>query len=507
MVERAKIVPDAARAARTREVILWCVEAYFGQHGSAPVARDLRSSADLPVQDTLGDGYVKALRTASAPRLSRFIRDNAEPILAEWETFARSLPGGGAMNVAALRDHAKEMLLAIAADLERPQSDRAQDEKARGGSDAGAARDTTAAQEHGTGRAGSGFTVGEMVAEFRALRASVTRLWLAEEAEWAHTDLTDLIRFNEAIDQAIAESVSRFSQAVAQTQERFLAILSHDLRTPLGAIITSTRFMLDAGELEEPNRTLVARASSSARRMNQMVLDLVEFTRTRLDDAIPVVRAEVDARRLVHDVVLEIAASYPDSIVQVETGGDLSGAWDADRLTQALTNLVGERSAARRTREAHPGVRARAGRRGDALGAQRGATHPRRAAGGDLPGRTTRRRASRRGRSATPGAGALHRRAHRRGARRRRVPALDVGGRDHLHHPPPAKAVRVVRPFGHLVSSRAHPSPSAVAGARSPVRSAAVRPERRVHARARARRRRDEPRLSRRETALGRRSS
>ena len=280
----------------------------------------------------------------AAPRLSRFIRDNAEPILAEWEAFARSLPGGSTMDVAALRDHAKEMLLVIAGDLERPQSDRAQDEKARGerdADDAHAARGTTAAQEHGTGRAGSGFTVGQMVAEFRALRASVTRLWLAEESGPARTDLADLIRFNEAIDQAIAESVSRFSQAVAGTQERFLAILSHDLRTPLGAIITSTRFMLDAGGLEEPNRTLVARASSSARRMNQMVLDLVEFTRTRLDDAIPVVRAEVDVRRLLHDVVVEIAASYPDSVVQVETGGDLSGVWDADRLTQALTNLVG----------------------------------------------------------------------------------------------------------------------------------------------------------------------
>jgi len=247
------------------------------------------------------------------------------------------------MDVAALRDHAKEMLLVIAADLERPQSDTAQDEKARGERDAddvGTTR-TTAAQEHGSGRAVSGFTVGQMVAEFRALRASVTRLWLEEESGQAHTDLTDLIRFNEAIDGTIAESVSRFSKSVAGTQERFLAILSHDLRTPLGAIITSMRFMLDAGGLEEPNRTLVARASSSARRMNQMVLDLVEFTRTRLDDAIPVVRATVDARRLVHDVALEIAASYPDSVVQVEAGGDLSGAWDADRLAQALTNLVG----------------------------------------------------------------------------------------------------------------------------------------------------------------------
>ena len=75
--------------------------------------------------------------------------------------------------------------------------------------------------------------------------------------------------------------------------------------------------------------------------MNQMVLDLVEFTRTRLENAIPVVRAEVDGRRLVHDVVVEVSASYPDSVVQVDTGGDLRGAWDADRLTQALTNLVG----------------------------------------------------------------------------------------------------------------------------------------------------------------------
>ena len=287
-------------------------------------------------------GTVRAAAPASreGSRLSRFIRDNVEPILAEWETFARSLPEGSAMNVVALRDHAKEMLLVIAADLERPQSDSAQEEKARGERDAGDTRGTTAAQEHGAGRAGSGFTVGQMVAEFRALRASVTRLWLAEDTSRARTDLMDLIRFNEAVDQAIAESVSRYSQAVAQTQERFLAILSHDLRSPLGAIIMATRFMLDAGGLEEPNRTLVTRASSSARRMNQMVMDLVEFTRTRLDDTIPVVRSEVDGLRLVHDVVVEIAASYPDSVIQVETGGDLSGLWDADRLTQALTNLV-----------------------------------------------------------------------------------------------------------------------------------------------------------------------
>jgi signal transduction histidine kinase len=95
-----------------------------------------------------------------------------------------------------------------------------------------------------------------MVAEFRALRASATRLWLAEATGPARTDLSDLIRFNEAIDQAIAESVSRFSQVIAGTQQRFLAILSHDLRTPLGAIITSTRRLRGPPPLRVKGRQL-----------------------------------------------------------------------------------------------------------------------------------------------------------------------------------------------------------------------------------------------------------
>jgi signal transduction histidine kinase len=271
--------------------------------------------------------------------LAAFIRANTEAILVEWEAFARTLPSGETMDILALRDHAKEMLLVIATDMARPQSDDAQAEKSRGGADAHEGRGATAAQEHGSGRAESGFTVGQMVAEFRALRASVTRLWHAQ-ADPTGMDVDAMVRFNEAIDQAIAESVGRFSQSVTEAQERFLAILSHDLRTPLGAVLTATRFMLDTGELAEPNRTLVERVASSARRMNQMVLDLVEFTRTRMGDAIPIVRGEMDVRRMAHDVVMEIGASYPGSRVQLETSGDLRGEWDGDRLAQALTNLV-----------------------------------------------------------------------------------------------------------------------------------------------------------------------
>jgi signal transduction histidine kinase len=179
-----------------------------------------------------------------------------------------------------------------------------------------------------------------MVSEFRALRATVLRLWTARQAQAVASDLEDIMRFNEAIDQAIAESLSKYTQEVNQSKERFLAILGHDWRTPVGAIITSSRFVLDAGGLPEQSSVLVAQIERSARRMNQLVADLLEFTRTRFGDQIPIDRAPTDLSRILRNVVSEIAASYRSSKVDVATSGDLSGQWDEDRIHQALTNLL-----------------------------------------------------------------------------------------------------------------------------------------------------------------------
>jgi signal transduction histidine kinase len=272
--------------------------------------------------------------------LAKFIRDNIEEILAEWEDFAQSLPVGDAMDIAALRDHAKEMLGVIAADLERPQSGSEQSEKSMGRSDAGRTSAATAAQEHGAGRAGSGFSVEEMVAEFRALRASVIRLWTRKQGEAGIAALEDLTRFNEAVDQAIAESIAQYTTEVGQSKDRFLAILGHDLRTPLGAIITSAQFMLDLEGLAEPHLALITGIGDSARHMNQMVIDLLDFTRTRFGDSIPIERDDTDAAEIVRTVVAEIRAQYAASELVEDVEGDLRGHWDAARLRQALTNLV-----------------------------------------------------------------------------------------------------------------------------------------------------------------------
>jgi len=296
-------------------------------------------------------------------RLADFIHTHRAPILTEWEAFARTCaPASGTMDVVALRDHADAMLTAFAADLETPENTHTRAEKSKGcGPGAGLSAEIvrlggpdgvgadTAAGEHGAGRAVSGYSMQQMVAEYRALRASVLRLWTNAEGSLTTEHIEDLTRFNEAVDQALAESVARFDASVEQAKETFLAILGHDLRTPLGAIQTSAAFLLDTDAMSEPGRPLAARIAGSARRAVVMVGDLLDFTRGRLGGGIPVVVAEVDLRALVRDVVAETAAAYPgaricvgeDAAAQGVVGGALLGRWDAARLGQALGNLIG----------------------------------------------------------------------------------------------------------------------------------------------------------------------
>lgn len=274
-------------------------------------------------------------------RLAEFILSNREPILAEWEAFARTCtPASGAMDIPALRDHANEMLTVIAADLRTPQGGDAQAEKSRGNAPSTEGEMVTAAEEHGAGRAESGFTMEQMVSEYRALRASVIRLWVQARGELVPADVEDLTRFNEAIDQALAESVTRYTVELDNSKEMFLAILGHDLRTPLGAVFTSSRFMLDTEELQEPFLTLTQRIASSATRMVHLVGDLLDFTRSRLGSGIPIARAPMNMGKAVHDVVDEISAAHPDRAIEIHARGELDGEWDCARISQVLANLI-----------------------------------------------------------------------------------------------------------------------------------------------------------------------
>lgn len=274
-------------------------------------------------------------------KLSQFIAESSERIIAEWEVFARScVPAANAMDLEQRRDHVAGLLKAISKDLETPQSKREQSEKAAGNDDADV-ESHTASNAHGTDRAASGYTVGQMVAEFRALRASVLRLWAEAQGDSDRADLEEITRFNEAIDQLLAESIAKYAQDVDRVKDLFVGVVGHDLRNPLGAIMMSAaRLMASEGPNWQHSKT-AARIISSGVRMEALIGDLLDFTRARMGAGIPITRKDVDLEAECQRTADEIAAFHPGCIVTFQAAGDLRGSWDAGRVAQALSNLLG----------------------------------------------------------------------------------------------------------------------------------------------------------------------
>ncbi len=275
-------------------------------------------------------------------RLAAFIAEQNEEILQEFEDFARThTESGRDMDIAALRDHASAILHAIALDMAKPQTEAAQKEKSKGDAPSAEGAALTAAEQHGAGRAGSGFSLEEMFAEYRALRASVLRLWIQRCEALDLDDLADLMRFNEAIDQALAESITKFAAGIGESKEMFIAILGHDLRTPLGAVMTASGFLVSEGGLTGANATMASRIQTSAASMNNLIADLLDFTRSRLGQGIPIDLEDTDLDAIIRETIGEINAYHPDAEFEIEVLGDVAGEFDPFRISQALSNLIG----------------------------------------------------------------------------------------------------------------------------------------------------------------------
>ena len=268
--------------------------------------------------------------------LRAFIRDHHEEIISEFAVFAKTvMPPGAEMSEAELRDHAEEVLSAVVDDIGLTQSAKEQVRKSHG---EGSARTMEASgKRHADDRIQHGFTFRAVLAEFRALRATVLRLY----EESGASDLTDVRRFNEAIDEALVESMDQFARQTDLFRDQFIGVLSHDLRTPLGAVTAGAALLAAPEDNPERRARVVTRIMSSAQRMERMVADLLDLTRTRLGGAIPLERRPADLRDVCEEALLEIRAAQPHVAVQFSATGDLRGHWDADRLAQVVWNLVG----------------------------------------------------------------------------------------------------------------------------------------------------------------------
>ena len=273
-------------------------------------------------------------------KLSTFITAHLQKILFEWDAFARTLfPASPAPPHHILRDHAGEILQEIVVDLDTHQTAEQQTEKSKGQADENVNKKSAAAI-HGTMRQASGFTLTQLTAEYRALRATVLRLWMPHMQLGTPESATDMMRFNEAMDQALAESVVTYSENADRTRDTFLAILGHDLRSPLFTMKLAGSYLMRPAIGTEATRETGARVARSAANMTAMVNDLLEYARTQLGSGIPLTQLPENMAAICQAALDDAQAGYPDCPFELQAPGDLSGSFDSARLQQLFSNLL-----------------------------------------------------------------------------------------------------------------------------------------------------------------------
>jgi signal transduction histidine kinase len=271
-------------------------------------------------------------------RLAQCIQAHMESILAEWDAFARTLnPSSAQVTPRMLRDHAQQILAAVLADLSMTQTAE-QAEKSMGRMPLVRNAPETAAQTHAVLRAQSGINISQLAAEYRALRASVLRHW-ERECQLGPESLQDVIRFNEAIDQALADAIGYFAGQLDRARNLLLGTLGHDMRNPLNAIVMTASGLAELSTGEEISEAAACLIRSGAA-MKALLDDLVDFNRTKLGSGINIAVADTDLGALFADEVKLLQTANPTREVVLTVGGEVRGRWDGPRLQQVLRNLV-----------------------------------------------------------------------------------------------------------------------------------------------------------------------
>jgi signal transduction histidine kinase len=171
--------------------------------------------------------------------------------------------------------------------------------------------------------------------------------------------MEDAGRFNEAIDQAIAESVDYFTSEVDRWRAVFLGVLGHDLRGPLNAVLLTSQVIsaLGAGT---PVSEHTAKLMRSGERMRQLLDDLLDYNRTSLEVGIRIAAEPVDLAMVCREEIELLRAALPASTIELATTGLTEGSWDASRIKQVISNLV-----TNATRHGDPSGTVRVSLRGD----------------------------------------------------------------------------------------------------------------------------------------------
>ena len=280
-------------------------------------------------------------------RLARFIRANKGSIIAGWERLTETVaPSGDHMGACTLRGHIDKILDLIVTDMEAAQSHLERGETyCREGPGCrekpGIQPKPAAAEAPALLSYDHGFHMRRMIREYGALRTAVVGVWKASHTTMSMEDVDDLTRVDEAVDQALTEAITDYSQKLELSQSLFLGILSHDLRNPLGAISMSAELMTRFGALSTRQIMLNAQMADSSARATEIIDSLLDIARSRLGSGLSIVRQPMDMGLVGGQLVDEMRAIYPNRKFDLEVSGDVTGVWDKVRMGQVFSNLIG----------------------------------------------------------------------------------------------------------------------------------------------------------------------
>jgi signal transduction histidine kinase len=123
-------------------------------------------------------------------------------------------------------------------------------------------------------------------------------------------------------------------------REQALAMVGHDLRTPLHAIRLTLALLLRSAELPEDTCRNLERIDRAAGRMLEMIASLIDFSERRFTGAVRVVPVPADLHEICRCAIDELLATAPGRRIDLEIAGDVRGTWDPARLAQVVSNLV-----------------------------------------------------------------------------------------------------------------------------------------------------------------------
>lgn len=123
-------------------------------------------------------------------------------------------------------------------------------------------------------------------------------------------------------------------------RDRILGVLSHDLRNPLGVILMSAELLGRGGPLSARQQRSVRRMVDNARRVDHMVRDLLDYTRSRQRQTLPILPRKGDLLELCHQVLDGLRVLHPGVKLHCKAEGRTDGWFDPERAGQVISNLV-----------------------------------------------------------------------------------------------------------------------------------------------------------------------